>query len=150
MKTKDMPLAQPTFERNIKTQDLNDFFGFLDVIVSVPKSVNKPLLSIKAKGRNIYPTGLLKISVFSEELKFAVDNNLAIIHKIICGNRFERGSIFKDFVDEIYSIKSNKNTSAGLKYTSKIILNSLFGRFSLSYIQQKTIIASKSQGDIIE
>ena len=87
---KDVPikfLLRPG-EYTLSLDDLNDFFGFLEVEVECPINVTKPMLPVKYKGKTIYPTGKWNGTYFSEEIKAVLALNLGYKFKIIKGYKF--------------------------------------------------------------
>jgi DNA polymerase elongation subunit (family B) len=67
--------------------------------------------------------------IFSEEM----DNAIKYGYKfnILRGYTFERKNIFKEYVDNLYSLRLNYPKSDPLNYIAKILLNSLYGRFGM-------------------
>lgn len=123
-----MPTGIP---KEIKGSDLNlnSFFGFLKVIIKV-KGGKVPFLGIKKNGINIYPNGQFTISVFSEELKYAMTVNKITIIKIINGVSFKPQKIFNEFVTK--NFENRKNSSNAIdKIIYKSILNFLYGRLGM-------------------
>jgi DNA polymerase type B, organellar and viral len=49
--------------------NLDSFFGFLEVEVTTPQNITKPILPVKYEGKTIFPTGQWTGTYFSEELK---------------------------------------------------------------------------------
>jgi len=67
---------------------------------------------------------------FSEELKNAL--NFGYKFEVLRGYLFDRGYIFKDYVDSLYKLRLSYPKSDPLNYTCKILLNSLYGRFGMN------------------
>jgi hypothetical protein len=67
--------------------------------------------------------------IFSEEMDNAI--KFGYKFKILRGYKFERKNIFKDYVDNLYSLRLNYPKSDPLNYIAKILLNSLYGRFGM-------------------
>jgi hypothetical protein len=78
---------------------------------------------------------------FSEELK----NSLKYGYKIelIKGYNFEKGYIFKDFVEKLYTLRTNYPKTDPMNYICKILLNSLYGRFGMKELSSGTEVLSK-------
>ncbi|EFQ24845.1 DNA polymerase (mitochondrion) [Colletotrichum graminicola M1.001] len=111
--------------------NLHDLFGFFKCeVYKDPNNEYIGLLPFRTKdGTLIHPLGNWTGWYFSEEIKFAVKNGYKI--RIIEGYNFSRETnVFNTFVQEIYKIKSTTSNKA-LKSISKLILNSLLGRFGL-------------------
>jgi hypothetical protein len=60
---------------------------------------------------------------------------------------FDRGSVFKGFVNYFYKVKSAKKVSKRFFYRvlGKLILNSLYGRFGMKYFEDEVSLASKME-----
>jgi hypothetical protein len=108
--------------KNIK---LTDFFGYIEVDVFCPTDMLRPVLPFKHMDRTIYPTGTWRGIYFSEELK-AVEK-LGYQFKLIKGYQFEKGYIFKDYVNHFFNIK--RFNSGSQKAIAKMHLNGLYGYF---------------------
>lgn len=62
--------------------------------------------------------------------------------KILRGYTFDSEFIFKEYVDKIYYLKSSVSTDDPIYIISKLLLNSLYGRFGMSPETEKHIIIS--------
>ena len=63
--------------------------------------------------------------------------------EILRGYKFERGIVFKTYVELLYGLRTQYNKSEPLNYIAKILLNSLYGRFGMSVINTEYNILSK-------
>jgi hypothetical protein len=127
----DMPIDNGVF-KNLETNsfDLENFFGFLEVIIESPKNMYIPLLLVRDEKRGlIAPTGTFTGVFFSEELKYAQTLGYSI-QFFSCGLEFKRGQPFKKFVTDLYRLKLDSRNS-GLEYIFKRMLNSLYGRLGM-------------------
>lgn len=131
-----MPVGLPEIV-NLNNFNLKNFFGFIKCIIKV-KDTYAPFIGVRNKESIIYPTGHFSISIFSEELKFAISIQQVEIIKITMAISFKKEKIFKKFVEKNYSMRERKGNS----YIYKIILNSLYGRFALKKEKQLTDIIS--------
>jgi hypothetical protein len=120
-----MPLNLIKFHKNMDNINLNNFFGFIEVEVTCPIDMLRPVLPFKYMDKTIYPTGTWTAIYFSEELK-AVEK-LGYRFKLIRGYEFSKANIFNEYVDHFFNIK---RTSAGVeKAIAKLHLNGLYGYF---------------------
>lgn len=71
-----MPLNLIKYHKSMNNIDLNTFFGFIEVEVTCPSTMLKPLLPFKYEGKTIYPTGMWRGIYFSEELKAMIPYTL--------------------------------------------------------------------------
>ena len=99
----DMPLN--LIERildpeRLKLIDLDEFFGFVKVVVKCPKSVKRPMLPTNFNGKTIYPTGEWIGTYFSEELTAVSKLNLNIRYTfyIIEAHSYSRVKLFNSFL----------------------------------------------------
>lgn len=149
----DMPGINCSKENFINTCDteidksIKNLFGFYYCSVESPKDNYLGLLPFRSEGGLIFPLGTWKGWYFSEELKFAQENGYKI--KVIKGYSFNRSKdVFKDFVKDVYSIKTNPKDSTQ-KQTAKSILNNLMGRFGIRLEKSVTKVMSGGSLDIL-
>jgi len=122
---------------------LDSLFGFFYCSIKTPEDSYLGLLPYRTKSRVLYPLGHWKGWYFSEELKFARDNGYII--EVIKGYDFDKSyDNFKSYVDTLSEMKSN-STDLTLKNLSKLLLNSLTGKFSMKPIQPITKILEKDK-----
>src|SRR5882757_4256512 len=53
--------------------------------------------------------------------------------KIIRGYLFQKTNIFKEYIDNLYQIKQSHNKDEPMYLISKLLLNSLYGKFGMDY-----------------
>ena len=135
-----MPVGQGLeFEGNIFEYE-KDPFGFFEVIVETTKDLKHPILPFRSEdkkygNRTIYPLGKWKGVYFSEELKNA--EKYGYKYKVIRGILFEKEIIFSEFVKDFYEQKLKHDKTSSLYMESKLILNSLYGKFGMSPYKDK-------------
>jgi hypothetical protein len=120
-----MPLNLIKYHKNMNNINLKDFFGFIEVEVTCPSTMLKPVLPFKFEGKTIYPVGSWTAIYFSEELK-AVEY-LGYKFKLIRGYEFSKANIFDSYVDHFFNIKLN--SKGAQKAIAKLHLNGLYGYF---------------------
>jgi hypothetical protein len=143
----DMPVGNPRyFEGDIFLID-KDPFGFFEVEVESPKYLKHPLLPYKSgkfyNYRTIAPLGRWKGVYFSEEIKNC--KKWGYKFKIIRGYTFQKMNIFKRFVEDFYTLKSNSDKNEVIYNISKLILNSPYGKFGMSPYKLKHSIIADSE-----
>jgi hypothetical protein len=149
MKTKKFPIGKPQYTKEdafskdaAGAYDITDLHGFLDVLVGINKENDVlPVLPYRLENLTpsnsaalgiIYPLGVFRGVYFSEELKYAVENGYKIL-KIFSGYLYKEISfVFTDFVTLLYE-KRIKSNSLLLTSFYKKLLNSMYGRFALSF-----------------
>lgn len=142
----DMPVGVGKLSTDSNFLQSDAFFGFLDVTVvylSFDKTSNIPFLPFFDENKGLLSAkGIWRGTYFSEEIKYAKKlGYLIIYHK---GLSYERGKIFKNFVKTIYDIRL-KNRNTPLEYTTKLILNSLYGRFGMQSESTVTSIFDRDE-----
>lgn len=135
MKQYPMPIGNITyFEGDILKID-SEAFGFFEVEVTCPKDLNRPLLQTKVETsggfRTVCPLGKWKDMVFSEEMNEYLKYGYTF--KVLRGYLFEKGYIFKEYVEDLYQIKQSVSKDDPMYAISKLLLNSLYGRFGMNY-----------------
>ena len=55
------------------------------------------------------------------------------LYQVLRGYLFEKGFIFKDYVEDLYQIKQSVSKDDPMYAISKLLLNSLYGRFGMDY-----------------
>src|SRR5882762_1506344 len=65
--------------------------------------------------------------------------------KIINGYLFEKANIFKIYIDILYEIKENSNRNDPMYLISKLLLNSLYGKFGMDYRFDEHVIISEDE-----
>jgi hypothetical protein len=136
----DMPLEFLGEVNNLSVYQLNNFFGFIDCIVSAP-NIKHPLLLYRNNGKIIHPTGTWRGTYFSEELKEAIKHGYNI--QIIKGYSFSRANLFKDYIDYFYDLK--KNSTGAERFIAKLHLNTLYGMFGRKLDILKTVSVSSEK-----
>lgn len=125
-----MPLGTGTFIEGEKI-NINNFFGFIKAKVIINKEMYIPYLSIKTEdNRIINPIGEFEGTFFSEEIKYAKSLGYNFIFKK--GLSFEKGNLFKNFVERMYNLRKKETKKSPGDIILKLILNSLYGRFGLN------------------
>jgi hypothetical protein len=138
---KDIPVGTP--RPYDVSKGLQDFYGFALAECTCPPDLKIPVLPYKANingsDKLIFPTGTYRSVYYSEELKYAQSLGYSI--KLIHGYSFERSKdLFHGFVQNFYHKKS---TGTGVKKAiSKLLLNSLYGRFAMRREYESSFITS--------
>lgn len=117
---------------------IDDLFGFFYCEVET-KNDYLGLLPVRGDGGILMPNGSWSGWYFSEELKFAANNNYKI--KVVKGYNFDRSeNVFNQYVHDIYKVKSN--SEGHIKAIAKSLLNNLLGRFGMNINKPKTEIVN--------
>nr|QWO71388.1 DNA polymerase [Termitomyces sp. T70a] len=131
----DMPVGNPYYFEGDIFEHEKDPFGFFEVEIETTYELKHPILPYKGsqnefRFRTIAPLGKWKGVYFSEELKNS--QNFGYKFKVLRGYTFERKNVFKEYVEFFYKLKSNTSKTDPLYTISKLLLNSLYGKFGMS------------------
>ena len=148
-----MPVGIPRYFKVTEGVDFFSLFkedkdrplGFFKVEVTAPDNLHIPILQTRLKTldgyRTVSPVGCWTGIYFSGELYNAV-KNFGYVVKVLEGYTFEGQHIFKDYVEHFYSIKKAAPKTDPMYYIAKLFMNSLYGRFGMSYEQVDTRLMS--------
>jgi hypothetical protein len=130
----DMPVGNiKFFEGNILNINPKAF-GFFECKITAPKNIKHPILQIKFNTgnglRTISPLGTWIGTYFSEEIYNAM--KFGYKFEILRGYTFERKNIFKSYIADLYKIKKASNKNEPMYLISKLLMNSLYGRFGMN------------------
>jgi len=120
----------------IKSTDnnLDNYFGLFYVTVEVPDNIKLPPLPFRYKGLTYYPVGKWSGWYTSELLKYVRDNYNINVY-VHYGYKYDRTpNLFKNYIEKYFDIKKKSVNNEGRKLISKLMLNSLYGRWGLKYI----------------
>lgn len=126
--------------------DLDNLFGFF--YCKIKSSGNfLGLLPLRTSKNLLFPVGSWYGWYFSEELKYAAKHGYEI--EIIKGYEFEKvEGVFSDFVSKIYNIKNNYRNKSE-RNISKLILNSLYGKFGMYFLKGVTKLHDQEKHNLV-
>lgn len=141
-----LPSGKP---EHIYNPNMDTFFGFVYCTVNIPKDTPYPSLPIRKNGRVIFPTGTFTGLWFSEEVKYALSQGGQLLGAH-WGIQFKPNSnIFTNLINYINSIKVKasdpENYDSTRREIAKLLMNSLYGRFGLRYLDDVTHIYDKEE-----
>nr|AFN42484.1 DNA polymerase B 2 [Rhizophagus irregularis] len=147
-----MPVGLPKSVNLTVEQFLEgNFFGFVEATVLAPAPSTHAgyigLLPIKLQGKLICPGGTFSGLFFSEELRFALANGYKLL-EIGLGFEFERGeNCFKDLITQLnrMKIEAQLNNQPTIRNISKLLMNSMYGRFGMHPSLTNTSIWTQTQ-----
>jgi len=144
----DLPVGNPTFSNDT---DLDNYFGFVYGEITAPdyNTLRVPFIQMRDDKSDTAscPRGTFSRMIFSEEMKEALKHGYSI--KVKYGYKFERGkNLFKDYVDTFYEIKKNTKDPVE-RALSKLLLNSLYGKFGMKEIISNMKIMDKKEAQKI-
>lgn len=104
-------------------------FGIFRVNIQAPKDLLHPIIPIKIDHACVYPIGNWSGWYHSEELINA--ERFGYTYEILEGYLFESKPVFKDYIENLYDIKLNSKPNSPHYIISKLLMNSLYGRFAM-------------------
>lgn len=147
----DMPVGVPRyFWGDVKLLGEGEFpFGFYRVKVNAPTTLKCPALplryNINSSKRTLFPVGIWEGWYFSEEIKDKIKQGYSF--EIIEGYLFEKQNIFKNYIEVLYKIKASHSSDDPKYFISKLLMNSLYGRFGLNPETRKVVIVSDDESE---
>jgi hypothetical protein len=146
------PIGSPTyFEGDISASEDNAF-GFFHCKITAPSNLKHPILQKHVKTKNglrtIAATGNWEGMYFSEELYNA--KKYGYKFEILWGYTFQKGFVFKDYVDSLYNLRLIYPKTDPMNYIAKLLLNNLYGRFGMDDLFTYSEIYSKKDYPKIE
>ena len=135
MKFIKMPVGLPTLlvgnssliETIIKDSDK---FSFIEVDVICPEDLKVPLLLHKINNKTVAPTGKWRGIYTSIEINRAIQLGYKFKYRKCI--HFDCKFIFNEFVDFYFETKKNSEKNSSSYTISKLMLNSLYGRFGMN------------------
>ena len=131
----DMPTGNPVLTSE---KDLNKLFGFTYGLITPPSEseLKVPLLRQRiskiGKDNIIYPRNPFKAMIFTELIKEAIKYGYKFeVEFSYTFNRTE--DVFRKYVEELYQDKVTA-TDVATRNISKLLLNSLYGKFGMNEI----------------
>jgi hypothetical protein len=134
--------------KSINPLKVDKYVGVLKVKVTAP-SILHPLLPHKVNNTTIYGQGQWIGWYYSEELLNAM--KFGYKFEVLAGYIFETADIFSTYVDKMYQMKAESPKESPNYLISKLLMNSLYGRFGMSPVKSSHyIVDSKFYDEIIQ
>lgn len=115
-----------------------DDFGICFVTVTCPPDLEIPVLPYRKDGKLMFPSGTFSDYYCTPELRLAREKGYSItVHH---GYIFPQAELFKTYIEELYAIKENSDPDS-IDYTmSKLMMNSLYGKFGQKREKKQYVI----------
>jgi len=128
-----MPVGLPIrFKGNIVKAE-PDAFGFFYCKILTPEHLDHPILPRRLKTKTgeriIYGLGSWEGWYFSEELYNATKYGYSF--EVLHGYQFKKAIIFKKYIDKLYKLRLEYAKTHPMNYISKLLMNSLYGKFAM-------------------
>lgn len=165
MKQNEMPIGNPIYfegDINLIKEDtgynlIKKPFGFFEVKVTAPdyykdKPMKIPILQTRIKTKNglrtVAPLGTWTGIYFSEEINNALKYGYKF--QILRGYLFEKQKIFSEYVDLLFNMKVNSKSGTPDYIISKLLLNTLYGRFGMDPQMENHLILNSEKSLLIQ
>jgi DNA polymerase type B, organellar and viral len=129
-----MPVGIPKYFKGDIRVINPDAFGYFYCEITSPVDIAHPILQRRIKTsegiRTIAGTGSWTGWVYSEEM-YNAQNNHKYQFKILKGYEFDKGYIFKDYIDTLYALRMQFDKEDPMNYVAKLLMNSLYGKFGM-------------------
>src|ERR1700753_46407 len=154
MASRPMPIGKPkAFIGNILRIDPNAY-GHFFVEVTAPDNLQHPILQQRVKTsdgiRTVAGLGTWKMWIYSDEMYNAM--KLGYKFTVINGYEFEKGYIFKEFVETMYNYRleflKGHPSSSMTNDIAKSLMNSLYGKFGMK--PENTIVEIFDTSDSVQ
>lgn len=110
-----------------------------------PADTYLPCLGIIQDSKYIFPTGTFEGHWTGAELDYAETQGYKI--KILRGHEFQtKKYLFKEYVDDLYSIRESSPKNSVSNILAKLLMNSLYGRFGLN-LDRENICFEMKEGN---
>lgn len=141
----ELPLPQSVKKIDIPTsENINNYEGVSEITIICPSNLDKPVLPVRYEGKLLFPTGKIKGVYNHNEIRKALELGYKIISidkQIIYTRTFK---IFKKFVDVLYNLrKEQKENGDVLEIVTKLLMNSLYGKFGMRKIEEVNITSQE-------
>jgi DNA polymerase elongation subunit (family B) len=137
MRNKVMPVGLPVKNLDMKVSD----FGVAYCDIETPQNIDIPLLPYRQKTKLIFPKGKFSGWYCTPELQKA--EKLGYKINVRYGYVFKSALLFEDFVDKLYNIKENSKKGSIEYINSKLLMNSLYGKFGQKREKEQIVMFPK-------
>lgn len=141
MKNYDMPVGIPV--KNLCFTI--DMFGIAYCEIETPSNIQIPVLPYKQKTKQgyklVFPKGKFFGWYCTPELQKAAELGYKI--KVFYGYEFQREKLFTKYVDQLYEIKENATKGSVDFIKSKLLMNSLYGKFGQHREKEQVVMFPK-------
>jgi hypothetical protein len=141
-----MPVGRPiAFEGDIRNVFPNAY-GFFYCKITSPDNLAHPLLQRRIETsegiRTIAGLGTWHGWVYSLEMDNAM--KFGYQFEILNGYQFEKGYIFKEYVDKMYNLRLKYEKGDPMNLIAKLLMNSLYGKFGMKTDTTKVEVFNRS------
>lgn len=133
----EMPTGKPVFMKGKEFND--DDIGFFWAEVCTPRDCFIPVLPHRSdNGKLLFPVGKFRGVWDLDELRKAEEVGYSVKYKE--GYVFGKRTMFREFIDEFYSIKERNRNDRALYMIAKLLMNSSYGKFGERREKEEIVI----------
>jgi hypothetical protein len=129
-----MPVGKPKYFKGDIRVINPEAYGYFYCEITSPSDIAHPILQQRIKTtegiRTIAGIGSWTGWVYSEEM-YNAQNNHNYQFNILMGYEFDKGYIFKDYIDTLYELRMQYEKDDPMNYVAKLLMNSLYGKFGM-------------------
>jgi hypothetical protein len=139
----DMPIGKPVaFEGDIRKME-PEAYGFFYCKITTPEYLKHPILQRRIRGKGtVAGLGNWLGWISSVELDNAVQYGYTF--EILKGYQFEKGNLFKDYVNKMYNLRLKYDKGSAMNLIAKLLMNSLYGKFGMKMETSRVDIYDKT------
>jgi len=128
MRDNYFPVGNGLFTYNYDKSNL----GIYQAIATAPTRLHIPCLGVVRDGKFIFPVGKFEGYWTNAEIEYAISQGYQF--KIKKGYVFpEKRMLFKNFIDDLYSIRLTAAKNSVSDIIAKLLMNSSYGRFGMDH-----------------
>jgi hypothetical protein len=141
-----MPVGKPiAFTGDIRKIEPGAY-GFFYCNITSPAYLEHPILQRRIKTNNgirtIAGLGSWTGWIFSAEMDNALKYGYQF--EIIKGYEFQKGYIFKEYVDKMYNLRLEYPKGSAMNLIAKLLMNSLYGKFGMKLESTQVVVFDTS------
>jgi len=143
MQNSKYPTGLQGYSRTLPLKRMIGYLSRYSVMARVTVNVDKPVFISKVNGHAAYPLGRFQTVLTTHELEYALTNGW--IESLQEFSWYKQDEIFTDFIQDYYIMRLGYRQSGntGFEAICKLLINSLYGKFGQTGINQKIIGQSK-------
>jgi hypothetical protein len=129
-----MPVGKPKYFKGDIRLINPEAYGYFYCEITSPSDIAHPILQQRIRTndgvRTIAGVGSWTGWIYSEEL-YNAQNNHKYQFNVLEGYEFEKGYIFKEYVETMYALRMEYSKDDPMNYVAKLLMNSLYGKFGM-------------------
>ena len=147
MLNSSFPTGLQGYTNKLSIRRMINYLERYSVIARVTVNVDQPAFIASVNGHAAYPLGRFETTLTSNEIRMALSNGwLEELHEF---SWYENKPLFESYVNDFYNLRMSYREAGnkGFEAICKLLINSLYGKFGQTGIEQRVI--GKSNPDEI-